>query len=213
VTVVDFGVGETIHAPGAPIGAVYFPLTGGASVVATDIEGDMLEVGTTGREGLTGLAALHGADGGPLETLSQVPGAYARLPVAALHAAAAPGTALYRLLHRYDQAAHFFTAQVAACNRFHGVEERCARWLLLTHDRVGRDTFTLTHEYLGYMLGVRRPGVTLALGILQKAGLIAYHRGEVVILDRDGLENATCECYRTITAEYDRLIGGYPYAK
>ena len=212
LTVADFGLGDTIHPPGAPIGATYFPLTGCASVVAADLDGDLLEVGTIGREGLTGLAAFHDADGGSLETFGQVPGAYARLPVAALRAAAAPGTALHRLLHRYSQASHVFTAQSAASNRFHTVEARCARWLLLTHDRAGRDTFLLTHEYLGYMLGVRRPGVTLAMGILQKAGLITYHRGEIAILDRDGLENATCECYRVITAEYDRLIGKYPYA-
>ena len=211
LTVVDFGVGETLHAANEPIGAVYFPLTGCVSVVASDLDGDMLEVGTIGREGVAGIAAFHEADGGPLETFSQVPGDHARLPVAALRAAAAPGTALHRLLHRYSQAAHILTAQSAACNRFHAIEERCARWLLLTHDRVGRESFTLTHEYLGYMLGVRRPGVTLAMGVLQRAGLISYHRGEVVIRDRDGLENATCECYRTITAEYDRLIGHYPY--
>jgi CRP-like cAMP-binding protein len=213
LTVVDLAPGETIHAPGAPVGAVYFPLTGCASVVAADLEGDMLEIGTIGREGMTGIAAFHEADGGPLETIGQVPGAFARLPLPALRAAAVPGRALYRLLHRYSQAAHVFTAQSAACNRFHDLEERCARWLLLTQDRVGRDTFHLTHEYLGYMLGVRRPGVTVAMGALQRAGLLTYTRGVVTIEDRDGLENGTCECYRTITAEYDRLIGGYPYAK
>ena len=213
LTVVDFAPGETLHAANEPIGAVYFPLTGCASVVASDLHGDILEVGTTGREGLTGLAAFHEADGGPLEAIAQVPGRYARLPVAALRAAAAPGTGLYRLLHRYSQASQLFTAQVAACNRFHDIGERCARWLLLTQDRVGRESFALTHEYLGYMLGTRRPGVTLAMGALQRAGLITYHRGEITILDRDGLENATCECYRTITAEYDRLIGAYPYRK
>ena len=95
----------------------------------------------------------------------------------------------------------------AGCNRLHPLEERCARWLLLTHDRVGRDTFLLTHEYLGYMLGVRRPSVTLALGMLQRAGLITYHRGEVTVTDREGLEHAACECYGVIVAEYDRLLG------
>jgi CRP-like cAMP-binding protein len=213
LTVVDFAPGEAIHAPGAPIRHVYFPLTGCSSVVASDAEGDLLEVGTIGREGLVGLAAFHDADGGPLETICQVAGEYARLPVAALRAAAAPDTALARLLHRYSQVTAHFTAQVAACNRFHEMPERCARWLLLTHDRVGRDRFNLTHEFLGYMLGVRRPGVTVAMGALQRAGLVTYHRGEVAILDRDGLENGTCECYRALTAEYDRLIGGYPFGR
>jgi CRP-like cAMP-binding protein len=201
LTIVDFAPGETIHAPGEQIRAVYFPLTGCASVIATDEEGDMLEVGTTGREGLVGVAAFHDADGDPLETIGQVPGDYARLPVAALRAAAVPGRELYRLLHRFSHAAHILTTQSAACNRFHAMEGRCARWLLLTH------------EFLGYMLGTRRPGVTVAMGVLQRAGLLTYHRGEVTILDRDGLENATCECYRVITAEYDRLIGQYPYRK
>ncbi|HEY8602177.1 MAG TPA: Crp/Fnr family transcriptional regulator [Thermomicrobiales bacterium] len=213
LTIIDLAIGETIHAPHTPIHVVYFPLTGCASVVATDEEGDILEVGTIGREGMVGLTAFHEADGGPLETIGQVPGDYARLPVAALHAAAAPGCTLHRLLHRYSHAAHLLTAQSAACNRFHDMEARCARWLLLTQDRVGREVFPLTHEFLGYMLGTRRAGVTIAMGVLQHAGLITYYRGEVTILDRDGLENGTCECYRVITAEYDRLIGQYPYRK
>jgi len=124
--------------------------------------------------------------------------------------AAGPGRALDRLLHRYSQASYLLAAQSAACNRPPRVVARCARWLLLTHDRVGRDRFALTHEYLGYMLGVRRPSVTLAMGILQRAGLLTYHRGAVAVLDRVGLENATRACYRSIVAEHARPLGPYP---
>ena len=207
LTTAHLGVGDTIYAAGAPIRHVYFPLTGSASVVAVTADGDMVEVGTVGREGLVGLAAFLEADGGPLETLAQVPGDFARLPAAALRDAAAPGSVLSRLLLRFAQALYTLAGQSAACNRLHPIEERCARWLLLTHDRVGRDTFLLTHEYLGYMLGVRRPSVTLALGVLQRGGFIAYHRGEVTVLDRAGLEAGACECYDIITAEYARLLG------
>jgi CRP-like cAMP-binding protein len=204
--VVHLGVGDTIYAHGVPARHAYFPLTGSASIVVTMADGGMVEAGTVGREGLVGLAAFLDADGGPLETLAQVPGDFARLPVAALRDAAAPGTALFRLLHRYAQALYVLAAQSAGCNRLHPLEERCARWLLLTHDRAGRDTFLLTHEYLGYMLGVRRPGVSVALSSLQRAGLIGYRRGEVTIEDRAGLEDCACECYAIITAEYDRLL-------
>ncbi len=204
---VHFGDGDIIYAPFTPVGAVYFPLTGCASIIATTADGAMIEAGTVGREGLVGLAAFHGADGGPLETIAQIPGDFIRLPVAVLHTAAVPGSALYTLLHRFSQALYTLAAQSAACNRLHPIEERCARWLLLTHDRAGRDTFRLTHEFLGYMLGVRRPSVTLALGALQTAGLIAYQRGEITVRDRPVLEDVACECYALITAEYARLLG------
>jgi len=210
LTVVDLASGDTIHEPDAPIQAVYFPLTGCSSVVATDADGDMLEVGTVGREGLVGIAAFLDSDSGPLATICQISGDFAHLPTSALLAAAVPGTVLYRLLQHFTQATHLLTTQCAACNRFHDMGERCARWLLLSHDRMGQDTFNLTHEFLGYMLGVRRPGVTVAMGGLQAARLITYRRGEVTILDRDGLENSACECYDIITKTYARLLGHYP---
>jgi CRP-like cAMP-binding protein len=206
LAVVHLGVGDTIYPYGAPIRHAYFPLTGCASIVVAMAGGDMVEAGTVGREGMLGHAALLDADGGPLETLAQVPGDFARLPVAALRDAAPPGSPLYRLLLRYGQALYILAAQSAGCNALHPMAERCARWLLQTQDRAGRDTFLLTHEYLGYMLGVRRPSVTVALGVLQRAGLIAYRRGEITVEDRDGLELAACECYGIITAEYARLL-------
>jgi len=210
LTVVAIAAGDTIHAADTPIHSVYFPLTGCSSVVATDAEGDMLEVGTIGREGLVGIAAFLDSDSGPLATICQISGDFVRLPTSTLHAVATPGTVFYRLLQRFTQASHILATQCTACNRFHEMQERCARWLLLSHDRMGQDSFNLTHEFLGYMLGVRRPGVTVAMGGLQRAGLITYQRGEVTILDRDGLENSACECYDVITTAYSRLLGRYP---
>ena len=170
-------------------------------------DGATVEVGTIGREGFVGLPAFHGAERSPLETFVQIPGAFARLPLAPFRAAAAPGTALHALLQRFAQAYYVLTAQSAGCNRLHPVEERCARWLLLTQDRAGAATFPLTHEFLGYMLGVRRASVTLAAGALQRAGLIAYHRGVITVLDRPGLEAAACECYAIIRGHFERLLG------
>jgi CRP-like cAMP-binding protein len=185
---------------------VYFPLSGCTSIVVGLEDGEMVEAGTIGREGLVGLAAFLGTDTGPLTTICQVPGTFARLPVAIFHAAAAEGSRLHALLLRFTQAFYVLAAQGTGCNALHPMVGRCARWLLLTHDRHDGDSFYLTHEYLGYMLGVRRPSVTVAAGTLQQAGLITYHRGDVTILDRPGLEAAACGCYATIRAEYDRLL-------
>ena len=113
---------------------------------------------------------------------------------------------LARTMLRYAAALVTQISQGSACNRLHPIEERCARWLLLTHDRVDGDRFTLTHEFLAQMLGVTRPSVRIAAGILQKAGLIRYSRGDVDILDRERLEGAACECYRIVTAEFGKLI-------
>jgi CRP-like cAMP-binding protein len=204
---VEWANGQIIYAPKELPRHVYFPLTGCASVVVTMADGAMIEAGTIGREGLVGLAAFLGTDTGPLTTLAQVPGVVARLPAPVLRDAAAQGTRLHATLQRFTQAFYVLAAQSAGCNRLHPVEQRCARWLLLTHDRAGRDTFQLTQEFLGYMLGVARPAVTVAARILQRAGLITYHRGVVTIRDRPGLEEAACECYATIADEFARQLG------
>jgi CRP-like cAMP-binding protein len=204
---VGMPTGRTMYASEQVPAHVYFRLTGCASVVVTVADGKMVEAGTVGREGLVGLAAFLGTDTGPLTTLAQVPGVFARLPVAIFRDVAAPGSALHTILLRFVQAFYVLAAQSAGCNRLHPVEQRCARWLLLTHDRAGRDTFQLTHEFLGYMLGVTRPAVTLAARVLQQAGLITYHRGIITILDRPGLEAAACECYEIISTEFARQLG------
>ena len=203
---VDMPTGRGIYEAGETPHHVYFPLTGCASVVVGMADGALVEAGTVGREGLVGLAAFLGTDTGPLTTIAQVPGTFARLPVAVFRDAAAPGSHLHTLLLRFTQAFYVLAAQSAGCNRLHPIEGRCARWLLLTHDRAAGDSFHLTHEFLGYMLGVRRPSVSLAAATLQKAGFITYHRGEITILDRPGLEAAACECYAIIAGEYERLL-------
>jgi CRP-like cAMP-binding protein len=205
--IVSLGALEVIAAAGEPLRHVYFPLTGVISLVATDADGATVEAGTIGKEGKAGLPAFLGVPSSPMTTMGQIAGDHARLPVADLLAAAAPGSFLNVLLHRYAQALFVLAGQSAACNRLHPIEERCARWLLMTQDRVGTPTFPLTHEVLGQMLGVRRASVTIATGTLQRAGLIAYHRGEITILDRAALEAGTCECYGVIQGEFARLLG------
>ncbi len=197
---------EVIGRPEEPLAHAYFPLTGLLSIVALDEDGAIVEVGTAGNEGMIGLPTFLGLPASPFQTMGEVPGEHARVPMRDLLAIAAPGTTLHALLMRYAQAFSVLAGQAAACNRLHPLEERCARWLLMVHDRARADTFLLTHEVLGQMLGVRRPGVTVALGILQTAGFITYRRGTVVVRDREGLEAAACECYAIITAEYDRLL-------
>ncbi len=195
-----------IGEPEAPLTHAYFPLTGLLSIVAIDADGGIVEVGTAGNEGMVGLHSFLGLPASPFQTMGQVPGEHARLPIGALLAAAAPGTALHALLLRYAQAFAVLAGQSAACNRLHPVEERCARWLLMVRDRARADTFPLTHDVLGQMLGVRRASVTVALGILQTAGFIAYRRGVVTIRDREGLEGTACACYGVIQRQFARLF-------
>ncbi|HEY8602340.1 MAG TPA: Crp/Fnr family transcriptional regulator [Thermomicrobiales bacterium] len=203
---IDMPVGRIIYEPNEVPRHVYFPLTGCTSIVVGLEDGEMVEAGTVGREGIVGLAAFLGTDTGPLTTLAQVPGTFARLPVAVFRDVAAEGSRLHALLLRFTQAFYVLAAQSAGCNTLHPMAARCARWLLLTHDRTDGDTFHLTQEFLGYMLGVRRPSVTVAAATLQQAGLITYQRGVITILDRPGLEAAACGCYAIIAAEYTRLL-------
>jgi CRP-like cAMP-binding protein len=207
LTVIGLQTRAMLHPANEPFDSVYFPLTAVASVTTLMADGAMVEVGTIGHEGMTGLPAFFGAEASPLPTFIQVPGEVAQLPLAAFQEAVAPGTALHTLLLRYAQAYYVMAAQSAGCNRLHPVVERCARWLLLTHDRVGLDTFALSHEFLGYMLGVRRASVTIAMGTLQGAGLITNHRGILTIRDRPGLEAASCECYAAIHKAFAALPG------
>ncbi|HEY8599134.1 MAG TPA: Crp/Fnr family transcriptional regulator [Thermomicrobiales bacterium] len=197
---------EVIGQPEEPITHAYFPLTGLLSIVALDEAGAVVEVGTVGNEGMMGLPTFLGMPLSPFQSMGEVPGEHARVPMADLLAVAVHGSTLHALLMRYAQAFSVLGGQSAACNRLHPLEERCARWLLLVHDRARADTFLLTHEVLGQMLGVRRASVTVALGILQTAGFIAYRRGEVTIRDREGLEAASCECYAIIQRQFTRLF-------
>lgn len=188
-----------------PISHVYFPLDCVISVVAALDDGTVIEVATIGAEGFAGLPAFLGATSSPHRAFCQVPGRAVRLEVVALQRFFAADGALHELMHRYTQAVMIFLAQNVACNRLHTTEERCARWLAQTHDRVGRDTFLLTQEFLGHMLGVRRATVSLAAQVLQHAGLIRYRRGQITILDEAGLHAAACDCYATVRREFDKL--------
>lgn len=168
-------------------------------------DGTMVETGITGNDGLIGFPALLGTKTTPTRTFMQIPGKGFRIKAQHLIDELERFGTLRKKINRYFQAHLVLTGQTAACNRLHDIAERLARWLLMCHDRMEADTFTITHEFLGHMLGTPRSTVTLAAGILHKAGLIDYSRGKVIIRDRKGLEKATCECYQTIKNEFDRL--------
>lgn len=156
---------------------------------------------------MIGIPLLLGVDQTPAETVVQVPGKCLRMKVDVFRDEVPPGSPLHKLLLRYTQALINQIAQTAGCNRLHSVEERACRWLLLSHDRVDSDQFPMTQEFLAQMLGVRRASVSVVAAILQKAGLIRYHRGSMTILDRQGLEDGSCECYQVLKQEYTRLLG------
>ena len=157
---------------------------------------------------MAGTPVLLGVRATNVQAIAQVPGAALRVDAERFMAQvrSADGK-LFPLMLRYAQALQEQTTQSVACNRRHGIDERCARWLLMTQDRVGDDRFPLTQEFLAFMLGVRRATVTVAAGMLQQAGLIRYHRGQIMVLDREGLEAASCECYGAVRRTYDQLLG------
>jgi CRP-like cAMP-binding protein len=205
---VSLGLKEVLYEPDEPITYVYFPNNGVISLVTVMEDGATVEVGTVGNEGMAGLPVFLGADSSPGKAFSQIPGESARMRADALRRHVERGGPLVSLLHRYTQALMAEMAQSIACNRLHSLEERCARWLLMTQDRVGSDRFALTQQFLAQMLGARRPSVTVAAGMLQRAELIGYSRGKIAVLDRKGLEAVSCECYRVVRREFDRLAGG-----
>jgi CRP-like cAMP-binding protein len=199
---------ERLIEPDVPISHIYFPLHGVVSLVSTLADGTQVEVATIGNEGLVGLPLVLYAHTIPFTAFVQVPGEALRMDAEAFgRLLEEESGALRQLLYRYTQALFNQLAQHVVCNRLHRIAQRCARWLLLTHDRVGHDEFPLTHDFLALMLGVRRASVTEVAGRLQQAGLIRYRLGIVRVLDRAGLEAASCECYGVIKQEYDRLLG------
>ncbi|MBD3884863.1 Crp/Fnr family transcriptional regulator [Phormidium tenue FACHB-886] len=198
---------QELYQPNVPIEFVYFPLSGVYSLLSLASEGELVEVATVGNEGMVGLPIFLGARQIPGVAMVQVLGDALRMRPADFRAQVTSGTALYEMLHRYTQALFNFISQSAVCNRVHSIEQRCCRWLLLTHDRVGADTFPLTHEFLSQMLGVRRAGVSEVAARLQNAGFISYRYGKMTLTDRAGLEATSCECYALIKSEFERLIG------
>jgi CRP-like cAMP-binding protein len=189
-----------LNNPGDPIDQVYFPGGGFISVVTVLRDGSMVEVVTIGREGMLGIAAALDGESSPAAAMVQAETDVCyTMSADAFRREMDRRGAFYELVTRYGQALVGFIMQSAACNAVHSVEQRLSRWLLLAHDRIGTDDFPLTQEFAATMLGTSRPTVTVVAGTLQRAGLITYRRGHVTIVDREGLESASCECYQTAT--------------
>jgi len=195
--------GEVLYEPGERIRFVYFP---GDSLVSllTLVDGQSaLEVGMVGREGMVGVPLSLGADVSPVRALVQGAGAAMRMKAARFSKEIRRSPQLQQEVNRYTGVLMAQITQTAACNRFHVVEARLARWLLMTQDRLRSDEFPLTHEFLGHMLGVRRVGVTKAARALQERRLIRYSRGNIQILNRRGLKASACSCYELVKDMYD----------
>ncbi|HEY8068057.1 MAG TPA: Crp/Fnr family transcriptional regulator [Burkholderiales bacterium] len=200
---VTLNFGDVLYEPGETIRHVYFP---GASLVSllTLADGHLaLEVGLIGREGMVGVPLVLGHSVSLVRALVQGEGTALRMASASFLKEFRRSPPLQRELYLYTHALMAQISQTAACNRFHVVQRRLARWLLMTHDRVKSDRFRMTQEFLGHMLGVRRVGVTKAAQALQKRNLIGYSRGTITILDRKGLETAACECYEVVKDMHD----------
>ena len=203
---VQLVLADVLCEPGDPTRHVYFPTEGFISLVA-QIDGEpALEVGMVGREGMLGAQLALGVVTAPLHALVQGPGAAWRVATGAFRRELAASVALQRGLNRYLYVLMAQLAASAACLRFHQIGPRLARWLLMSQDRAHSNSFHVTHEFLAYMLGVRRVGITTAAGSLQRSGLIEYRRGEVTVLDRSGLEAAACGCYANDREAYAQLL-------
>lgn len=198
---------QSLYGANKPIESVYFIETGVGSLVNTMTNGDAAEVGTIGNEGIVGLPFVLGDDRAPTSVYVQVPGTGLCITAELFRREMARSASMRAVMLRYTHAFFNQVAQSAACNHFHSLEQRCCRWLLMTHDRMQSDEFLLTQEFLAMMLGVQRTGVTAAASALQRAGLIRYSRGTVTMLDRRGLRRRSCECYEISKKEFDRLLG------
>ena len=200
-------LGEVLCEPGKATRHVYFPLEGFISLVVPIDGKPALEVGMVGREGMLGAQLALGVTTVPLHALVQGAGTACRIGTVAFRKQLAQSTAMQRTLNRYLYVMMGQLAASAACLRFHLIGPRLARWLLMSQDRAHTDHFHMTQEFLAYMMGVRRVGITAAASTLQRSGLIEYHRGELKVLDRLGLEAAACDCYATDRKAYTELLG------
>jgi CRP-like cAMP-binding protein len=204
---VPLEVPRLLETEGRPIRHAHFPIDGVTSVLASVIgAAAKIEVGTVGREGVVGLSLFFGATHAVSDSFVQVEGHALRMPAPAFIEATRAFPELVAVLHRFSQAYMVQVSQCAACNRVHSVSQRCARWLLMTQDRVSADSFKLKQEFLGIMLGERRVAVSQAEARLRDRGIIAYSRGTVRVLDRPRLEAVACPCYRVIRSVYDRML-------
>ncbi|MFL6312933.1 MAG: Crp/Fnr family transcriptional regulator [Terriglobales bacterium] len=203
LTALELSVNDDLQAPDEEITHAYFLESGLASVVVEMTDGGTVEAAVSGKEGLVGFSVLLGAKSMPTRTFIQIAGKGHKIKVRRLLEEFGNSPTLRKNTNCYIQAFLMQTAQTAACNRLHDIAERLARWLLMCHDRMESDSFYITHEFLGHMLGTPRSTVTLAAGILQKAGLVSYTRGKVNIRDRQGLEKVSCECYSTLRKQFE----------
>ncbi len=205
---VSVTAGHFLYHAEEEIGHAYFPEVGTIiSLLSASAEGESVEVGLVGSEGVACISAFLGSSTTPHEILVQGGGTALRIGAEALADAFERERALRAVLLRYTQALFVQIGQTALCNRVHTVEERMARWLLMTHDRTRSEQLSLTHDFLSRMLGTRRTSVTLVAGALKQAGLIGYRRGQLTLRDREGLESVSCECYETVKWHYARLVG------
>lgn len=204
---INLSFGEILYHPEQPITHVYFPNRGTVSLVSVFEDGGSVEVGIVGNEGMFGVSVFLGSISTPLEAIVQLPGEGLRMRADVLKQEFQKGGQLQDLLLRYTQAFITQIALTAACNRVHSVEGRLVRWLLMCRDRSHSKNLELTHEFISTMLGTRRAGITEAAGLLQSKGLIKYYRGQITILDREGLEAVSCECYPLMKKEFTRLVG------
>jgi CRP-like cAMP-binding protein len=198
---------EVLYESGERIRHVYFPNESVVSLLAEVTAHSPLEVGLIGNEGVTGISVFMGVDTSPHRAVVQGLGTAMRLRASVLRKESESVGPLHRLLHLYAHSLLTQVSRAAACNRFHTVDARLARWLLMTGDRLGANQFRLTQDFISNMLGVRREGVNKAAGVLQKEGLITYSRGRIQILDRVGLDAVSCECYGIIKDESDGYLG------
>jgi CRP-like cAMP-binding protein len=207
LTRVELALGELLHRAGDKIINVFFVDSGFISALTMLSDGQPLEIGLIGSEGVAGVSVILGATNSYSETMCQTGGGAFRMSAAALKDVAARAPHLHDLLLRYTHVFHVQVAQTAACNAHHDLGQRLARWLLAAHDRSNVAELSLTQDLIAVMLGVRRSTVSIAAGTLQKAGIIRYHHGKITVVDRVGLENAACECYEAVAGEYRALFG------
>lgn len=203
---VELTFADVLSVPGAPILHAYFPFDSFISLAAPVDGRASLEVGLIGNEGMLGIPLILGIGISAQRALVRGSGSALRMTAASFHRELGASLALRRELNRYLYTLMAQFAQTAACTGFHLLDARLARWLLMTHDRAHSDRFHLTHDFLAEMLGVRRVGVTKAAGGLQRRKLISYRRGEITVLDRGGLEGASCECYLAMKQTYESIL-------
>jgi CRP-like cAMP-binding protein len=204
---ISLPLGHVILQPGDTLRRIYFPGEGVCSITQVMQDGRTVEVATVGKEGFIGINSLFGGDRWLAGAVVKVPDHSAHtMSLSVFQREVRRQGTFARVANRYAEGFVAFLMRSVACNALHSVDERCARWLLTTRDRAGRNQFPLTQEFLAAMLGVRRATVTLAIGALQRAGLIAFGQRRVVILDRTGLESASCECYPALKRQFARLL-------